>query len=269
MKYHDATASDNGPAESALPPRWPQPGELWSLIDLMRTVNAGLLLKLSDVVGDMAAKCEGADGDLSELGTFLADSLREFVSDLELPVTTSLMEHVRTATDGKQIGAAITMIRRSMVAELQQQTYLRIRDGLASYYDDVEPFGRAAIDKFPNSAEDIENASRCIALEQPTASVFHLMRAMEAAVGRLCQHLGISNPDRVWGQLLSDIGGKISAMPHGPERNEWSAAHVNLYHVKQAWRNDTMHPKQTYTVEQAVQVFQAMKVFMGHLAGLV
>ena len=55
-------------------------------------------------------------------------------------------------------------------------------------------------------------------------------------------------------------------MEKGDARDNWSQVHANLYHVKQAWRNDTMHPKATYTEEEAREVFDAMKAFMRHLA---
>jgi hypothetical protein len=58
------------------------------------------------------------------------------------------------------------------------------------------------------------------------------------------QVLGIPNPDREWGKLLSDIVKKIEAMPKGDDCNRWSESHTHLYHVRHAWRNDTMHPKQ-------------------------
>ncbi len=58
-------------------------------------------------------------------------------------------------------------------------------------------------------------------------------------------------------------------MPRGEQRDEWSGRHVNLYHVKQAWRNSTMHPKETCTSEQAKEVFDAVRVFMRQLATLV
>ena len=77
------------------------------------------------------------------------------------------------------------------------------------------------------------------------------------------------HPDREWGKLLSDIDAKIEQMPKGDMRNAWSECHANLYHVKQAWRHGTMHPKETYTPDQAKEVFQAVRVFMIQLATLV
>jgi hypothetical protein len=56
-----------------------------------------------------------------------------------------------------------------------------------------------------------------------------------------------NNVDLEWGKILSNMSPPIEAMPKGNEKKEWSAAFTLLMHVKQAWRNPTMHPKQTYT----------------------
>ena len=39
--------------------------------------------------------------------------------------------------------------------------------------------------------------------------------------------------------------------------------------MKLAWRNEVMHPKQTYTEEEALEVFAASKAFMRELASVV
>ncbi|QQV78097.1 hypothetical protein H5J25_05025 [Sphingomonas aliaeris] len=124
-------------------------------------------------------------------------------------------------------------------------------------------------DAFPQTIEDLEEASKCLAFGRFTASVFHLMRGMEGAVKVLCRHLDIVNVDLDWGKLLSAMESKIKDLPKGENKDKWSESHVHLYHVKQAWRNGTMHPKKTYSEEQAVEAFRAVNSFMGHLAMLV
>jgi len=132
-----------------------------------------------------------------------------------------------------------------------------------------EGFGKVVADAFPAAVEDIYEAAKCAAFHRFTASVFHLMRAMECAVQELSETLHIPNPDREWGKLLSDMAKKIEAMPKGDARDAWSENHALLYHVKQAWRNKTMHPKKTYTDEEAHGVYVAVRSFMRHLAPLV
>jgi hypothetical protein len=41
---------------------------------------------------------------------------------------------------------------------------------------------------------------------------------------------------------------------------------AQLYVVKVAWRNEVMHPKQTYTAEEADNVFRSPRTFVRELA---
>lgn len=139
----------------------------------------------------------------------------------------------------------------------------------SEYYNPAEPlFGASVANRIPEASDDVSEAGKCFAVGRYTASAFHLMRAMEVAVKVLSSELGIENVEREWGKLLSDIAKAIEPMRKGEKRDEWSAVHANLYHVKQAWRNKTMHPKRTYTEEEAREVFDAMKAFMRQLASL-
>jgi hypothetical protein len=249
---------------------WPQPGGLWSAWDIMHRINPGILLKINDLVrevGEAAAPHSAAD--MGDISAQFAEKTGDIISDLNLRVAIRVLEDVRGAKTGKDLREALSHFRRTMQAELETRAFFVLREDLYPYFGLKEPFGDEVTAKFPTTIDDIENAAKCIALELPTACVFHLMRAMEAAVGALCGKLSIPNTDRVWGMLLSDLHKEIEAMPKGKDRNAWSEAHTNLYHVKQAWRNDTMHPKQTYTTEQAQEVFEATKTFMRHLARLV
>jgi hypothetical protein len=154
--------------------------------------------------------------------------------------------------------------------QMQSRLVLVMGTKHAHYLNNEDPpFGHRVEDVFPTSSEEISEAAKCLALQRPTAVVFHLMRAMELAVQRMAQLLGRDNPEsKVWGFILSDIDAEIQKMPKGADRDAWSACHTHLYHVKQAWRNDTMHPKTTYTEAQAEVVFDAVKSFMTHLADL-
>lgn len=153
--------------------------------------------------------------------------------------------------------------------EASVRKFWKLNIGADDLLMQASPFGPDVGNAFPLAQEDISEAAKCLALERSTAAVFHLMRAMECAVQALAAKLAIPNQSRVWGNLLSDMNKKIAEMPKGPERTKWSEVHAHLYHVKEAWRNETMHPKQTYTAEEASAVFAAARVFMRSLSALV
>jgi hypothetical protein len=158
--------------------------------------------------------------------------------------------------------------------ELESCFVLVIAPDKKQLYEQPEPlFGKEVDDAF-GCAEDISEAGKCLALDRGTATVFHLMRAMEKTVFRLGEKLEVTIIDRnkdplVWGKILANMKKPIEAMPAGANRDLWSEAFTHLYHVKQAWRNDVMHPKQTYTPEEAKVLFGAVRSFMQHLAKLV
>lgn len=199
--------------------------------------------------------------------------------NLQLPVAVKKAEQLefylgktdatgREKAWGEMISGACKELRERIEHELDGKAVYSIPAMVELLEPSAPLFGKAVDDKFPTAAEEISEAGKCLALGRSTASVFHLMRTMECAVRVLSEKIGISDTERVWGNLLSDMAVKIEKLPKGNERNQWSEAHTLLYHVKQAWRNDTMHPKEVHTPEQAKSIFEAVKVFMQHLATL-
>jgi hypothetical protein len=142
------------------------------------------------------------------------------------------------------------------------------------YYKNPECcFGPEVATKFSAALEDIENAGDCLALEQGTASVFHLMRVLELAVQHFARRLRAPvNPSQdTWNKILDAINGKLRQMPRKTTRQQnlsaryaTAAAHLNA--VRIAWRNEVMHPKQTYTLDEASQVFDNVGTFIKDLA---
>jgi hypothetical protein len=163
----------------------------------------------------------------------------------------------------------------------------RIRDELASEYflhvnrADVvlygaSPFGEAVTKKFAKATDDIEEAGKCLAVQRPTACVFHLMRAMEIGVRVLGRKLKVSINVEVesWAKISDHIDGAIKLLPTNTtprkrRKAELALVSANLSAVRIAQRNDVMHPKATYTQDQARNVYSTTSAFLAHLAGLV
>ena len=103
-----------------------------------------------------------------------------------------------------------------------------------------------------------------------TASVFHVMRVMEIGVQEFADFLGVPvAKDKVWQILLDQINAKIKAMPAKDGMAKLLAsASAHLYTVKIACRNEVMHPKATYTEEEAKRIFELARSYMQDLADL-
>jgi hypothetical protein len=90
--------------------------------------------------------------------------------------------------------------------ELGDRFFLSLDKDSVPYYRQSEPlFGLAVERRFPSASEDISEAGKCLGLGRSTASVFHLMRAMELAVVEIGRLLGVTvvdqnNVDLEWGK---------------------------------------------------------------------
>jgi hypothetical protein len=119
-------------------------------------------------------------------------------------------------------------------------------------------------------SEDIDEAGKCLALNRCTAAVFHLMRVVEIGVQKFGDKLGIAlTSEKNWQCILDEINKSIKGMDHKlPQTKAYAATAAHLYNVKIAWRNEVMHPKQTYTAEEARVLFAAVGTFMRDLTSM-
>jgi hypothetical protein len=165
-------------------------------------------------------------------------------------------------------------LRLRICDELKNEYYFQVNQGDVNLYGNKNLFGEKVAKKFRGAVTDIENAGNCVALQQPTAAVFYLMRAMEFAVRQLSKRLKVTiTPQTTWHQMTNLMDDKIKKMPDNTEslkrkKNNWEAARSNLHHVGSVWRNNTMHPAATYTPSQARDVLNATRFFMNALCEL-
>jgi hypothetical protein len=154
---------------------------------------------------------------------------------------------------------------------LRAQQFIHIPPNLVKYYDDKTIFGEIVGDKFPSSIDDIEDAGKCLAVGQGTACVLHLMRVMEVGLKSLAGALSIPYAPS-WESYLKQIAAKIGEK-HKTKGVRWKRDEAlfrdlsgDLMTVKQAWRNPTMHVGRKYSVEEAEEIYKAVRSFMNRLA---
>jgi hypothetical protein len=158
--------------------------------------------------------------------------------------------------------------------ECNGRLFLFVPPARAEYFVDESPFGERVKNKFPKLAEDIAEVSKCFATGRYTAAVFHLMRVMEVGVTRVAKALGVTIPSSgTWGAMLGPIDRAINSLPAATtkektRRDTFAEAAAHLRHTKNAWRNNTMHPKETYTEEEAKTIFQNVRAFTESLVSL-
>jgi hypothetical protein len=175
----------------------------------------------------------------------------------------------------------IEAIERLVDKELKEKLFLYITPEQQRFLPTLGKrnlFGDAVADAFPSANYEISEAGWCLALTRGSASVFHLMRALEIGLAAFGSVFGVSLAHTNWDPALREIESKIREMHKDPtwkvlpdckEKQEsyaQAASHFGI--LKDAWRNYTMHVRGVYTEDGAEQIFMSVKGFMQKLASL-
>lgn len=202
------------------------------------------------------------------------DALEEATEAIGAHVTRMAVQDLKEAVERKCTFESLVGGIESVQATLQRELSLSKIFGISA--ENVRLFDQTSRSLGPDVSkklsaqllEDLDEAGKCLALARPTASVFHLMRVMEAGLQMLGTKLGVPLVgESVWQVILDQVNKAIRAMPPKhplTAKNAEIAAH--LYNVKLAWRNEVMHPKETYTTDQARQVLGSVTAFLVALA---
>ncbi len=161
---------------------------------------------------------------------------------------------------------AVRDLQNKFEDEINKHMFVYVTD--PHYLDADNLSGQIVSDKFAAATEDISEAGKCFALGKFTATVFHLMRVMEIGVQEFGSKIGVSlTSTKVWHVILQEADKAIRAMDQkANETKQYAAISAHLYNVKLAWRNEVMHPKATYTEEEARKLMAAVRSYMEELA---
>ncbi|MGO9571775.1 MAG: hypothetical protein ACLP5H_29970 [Desulfomonilaceae bacterium] len=167
----------------------------------------------------------------------------------------------------------IGQINLTLIRELKSKKLYTIPAREAQYYEKRGTIlGEELLSKSPGLGrlrEDAGEAGNCFALGRYTACVFHLMRIMETLVQEFADILNATNKDgspldlkkEKWYRIEAAISRAIKTMDEGDLKNKYSVTLDSLSRVRARWRNDTMHPKKTYTENEAEQIIGAVQAF--------
>jgi hypothetical protein len=262
------------------------PGRLWSLGDMLRFygkpfVDASELMgQLFIAVLDPNVKAFGLDARHAISSQI--DVLSEQLEILELRMTKISAQRFKTHINIEGISPA-------QCAHYLHETASRLKDELESKYliylssDEVvlyevlsPPFGEEVQTKFLSAIYDIEEASKCYALERYTASTFHSIRSLESGIRAISRCLSIADPTRAsgrnWGAMLKSIKDEIDRRWPGSSSRMlgdgefFDTAYAALAAMQNPWRNATMHLDQKYTPDEARHITDVVKGFMKKVA---
>jgi len=183
---------------------------------------------------------------------------------------------LRAAPTRRHVSYLVRELDHSIDREIEDSLFMYISSSEAEYYDKPALFGEQVNAAFPRAANDIREAGNTYAAGRSTACVFHLMRAIEVGLRALGASLKNTDlePKRnpTWEKILKPCDDELKK-PLGLRSLEWqtdelffSNATANLRAVKDAWRNPSLHVERDYDQSQALEVFNAVRAFMRHLA---
>jgi len=235
---------------------------------------------LDHIIVPAAEKPDESGHTRSSLGNFVFAELMESLQRLGfMPVSMTkcaiVHEIINRPYAYRELQTAMTVLRDTIEVELRDRLFLFVRPENAVFWDKKAPFGEKVANAFPNATFDSEEATRCFAAGRYTACVMHLMRVTELGVRRLATLLRLPKILQVkpWGNTIEEGDKKVAALPHGtPEqqarRAQFSEILAHLRNIKNAWRDQVMHPNQAYDEERAREIFDAVKRAMCEIAEL-
>ena len=191
--------------------------------------------------------------------------------ELELAVSAEMARQCfHGITRYQDVRERTNLLMNTLFIELNNRKFYAPIRNLIRYYEQVKLFGDGVFTNFPSANDDIEEAGTCLALERATACVLHLNRALEVGLRALAATLGVSKKND-WGSYIREIGIELSARMktasvRSPDEQFYAEAVSHFDSLRRAYRNPTMHPEKSYSVDRAEEILLATKSFMSHLA---
>jgi hypothetical protein len=161
--------------------------------------------------------------------------------------------------------------------ELDSKLFLSVSTNRAAYYEKDDLLGKEAREAFPIGTLELRSAANAYALELPTASVFHSMRAVEHGLRALATDVGLTFDAQQWGVIIDQIEAKIELIRqhgiHDMSKSDKDArlqflseAAKEFAYFKDGWRNYVSHAKATYGQQQAQTVLNHVRDFLRRLS---
>jgi hypothetical protein len=281
-----------------------EPYRLWSLLEMLifsanaflwgaralRTIRGDCLAGSAIVADNQPAFFPGKDLDnrARDKALKLLPDVEAGFRKLGLRITADTVKDVidELGTDTRYsfdwLSTQTETIEQLSAKELKDRLFLYVPPERAVFWPTVTTpnmFGDVVADAFSNANRDIAAAGRCLALDESTACIFHLMRVLEYGLRDLAGRVGLPTEAMAhenWKNVIDQIEKKIrelETMPKGPIKTEtlkeYSAAAVQFRYFKDAWRNHVSHSRDSYDLREADSVYVHVREFMQHMAATV
>jgi hypothetical protein len=253
-----------------------QPYALLSLMDLIE-IDAGSLYTASEILAT-SWPILVAGNDLSprhweNIGRVLQSARalsEESGAQRDLVLLDRIDEAIKKENFSRSsIGAMLKELQSRLADDLSTQLAFIVPYNKKKFIEEMQ-FSAECVTAFPSAVEDMIESAKCFALSRYTASVMHCSRIVEVGLKCLAEEVGVKLRHD-WGRQLQDINTELekrykSAGARTDDEQFFSESASQIGHVKNAWRNPTMHIDRRYNEEVALDIFNAVKALMRHLS---
>jgi hypothetical protein len=188
-----------------------------------------------------------------------------------------LLERSNSDASNLELSILIREMNNNLMVELSSAWFLMIPSDRRFVYEQPYPiFGQDTHQAFPEAQRDISAAGRCYALDEWTACVVHLMRALEHALRWFAARVGLdpnATKTENWKNIIDQIEKKIKALEDDPKSEIKSAkvqflseAATQFRWFKDAWRNNAAHAHVYYDEREGAPIFLHVSDFFRHIA---
>lgn len=183
--------------------------------------------------------------------------------------------------------AHVKELQRDIIESLEGEQFLYVLPTKTDFWENEEHFGAAVVEKIDAARTDIREACSCFAVGRYTATVYHCIGIMQAALIKLAQRISCS--ERIdlevddWGSVVSKLQRAVDALEKTAKANssdadrwaEWRRLEPKYNEiisdanaVKKAWRHPSAHFIGHYDEPEATKVLGKVGDFVKDVAEL-
>jgi hypothetical protein len=257
-------------------------------VDIVKRFNPQLLLHVAERLGNahglaaldrLGGKPQAlADSSRATWRTLLTDTLVDCAA-IGLVVTAQACRRALIRLDSpdvtwEEMGEAGRIITDRLVDEADLGLFLVLDRHEAGLYEHYGRGWEPVVARFPSTATDIEEASKCFALGRYAAAVFHSIQVAEAVLVELGKFIGVNDPTPTWASVSNRLNA-IAATKY-PQRSRFEQRNGQWLEqlrgtveaLKNAWRNKISHSEGRlalldphFSAESAEEILTATRAF--------
>lgn len=232
--------------------------------------------KIGNCFGDLFSKGSrmGLKVTTDQMISFFKELHAQASAEVQEQNLKNLINGILLATgpmDTARMSHYAEMLQSTMKSELSSMLFFSVSKERNDYAKNWVTSDEI-LDKFPTSAVELNRGARCFAFGEPTACVFHAMRALESGLTALANVFSVPAEHENWHNIIEGIEAavrELGKLPKGQAKVEeekfFGGAVSHLYFVKNAWRNHVAHSRDSYSDGEARKILDRSKDFIESL----